>query len=41
MLTETQLATLLTEGPGTLRIATMLRAAAEAGLRRGEIIGLP
>ena len=40
VLTETQLAKLFADGPGTLRIATMLRAAAEAGLRRGEIIGL-
>ena len=40
VLTEAQLAQLFAEGPGTLRIATMLRAAAEAGLRRGEIIGL-
>jgi integrase len=40
VLTETQLARLLADGPGTLRIATMLRVAAEGGLRRGEIIGL-
>jgi integrase len=40
VLTEDQLTRLFTDGPGTLRIATMLRAAAEAGLRRGEIIGL-
>lgn len=40
VLTEAQLARLFADGPGTLRIATMLRAAAEAGLRRGEIIGL-
>ena len=40
VLTEAQLAALFADGPGTLRIATMLRAAAEAGLRRGEIIGL-
>lgn len=40
VLTEAQLARLLADGPGTLRIATLLRAAAEAGLRRGEIIGL-
>jgi integrase len=40
VLTEAQLATLYRDGPGTLRIATMLRAAAEGGLRRGEIIGL-
>ncbi len=40
VLTEAQLAQLFNDGPGTLRIATMLRAAAEGGLRRGEIIGL-
>ena len=40
VLTESQLACLLDAGPATLRIATMLRAAAEGGLRRGEIIGL-
>jgi len=40
VLTEAQLTRLFTDGPGTTRIATMLRAAAEAGLRRGEIIGL-
>lgn len=40
VLTEAQLATLFRDGPGTLRIATLLRAAAEGGLRRGEIIGL-
>lgn len=40
VLTEDQLTRLFTDGPGTLRVATMLRAAAEAGLRRGEIIGL-
>ena len=40
VLTEEQLTRLFADGPGTLRIATLLRAAAEAGLRRGEIIGL-
>ena len=40
VLTEEQLQRLFTDGPGNLRIATMLRAAAESGLRRGEIIGL-
>jgi integrase len=40
VLTEDQLTRLLRDGPGTLRIATLLRAAAEGGLRRGEIIGL-
>lgn len=39
VLTEAQLAVLFRDGPGTLRIATLLRAAAEGGLRRGEIIG--
>ena len=40
VLTEAELTRLLRDGPRTLRVATMLRAAAEAGLRRGEIIGL-
>ncbi len=47
VLTEAQLAQLLTEGVThkqsgreNLRVETMLRAAAEAGLRKGEVIGL-
>lgn len=40
VLTEEQLSQLLTAGATSLRIETMLRSAAEVGLRRGEVIGL-
>jgi integrase len=40
VLDEAELRRLLEVGAPTVRIETMLRAAAEAGLRRGEVIGL-
>jgi integrase len=40
VLTEDELQRLLTAGSPSLRVETMLRAAGEAGLRRGELIGL-
>lgn len=40
VLDEQELARLFASGSPSLRVETMLRAAGEAGLRRGEIIGL-
>ncbi len=40
VLTEDELVAVLTHPRQTLRIETMLRAAAEGGLRRSEICGL-
>ncbi len=40
VLTEQQLAVLIEKGATSLRVETMIRAASEAGLRKGEVIGL-